>query len=179
MGWLTVSAYFVTAIACFRAMRARERDKIFWGLLFVVTAFLCVNKQLDLQTALTATGRCAARLQGWYDDRRTVQTAFILGIATLSLLMLFVSFVYLFRSLPRVGVAFVGLGFLLTFVVIRSLSFHHFDALIGSTILGAKVNWILELSGIALILVNALVAFQRRPTRRILSDGRSAPREAV
>jgi len=32
--------------------------------------FLAVNKQLDLQSFLTALGRCDARLQGWYETRR-------------------------------------------------------------------------------------------------------------
>ncbi|MDB5657901.1 MAG: isopropylmalate isomerase large subunit [Cypionkella sp.] len=34
---------------------------------------LAVNKQLDLQSALAATGRCIAQFQGWYRARRDVQ----------------------------------------------------------------------------------------------------------
>lgn len=176
VGWLTVAAYFVTTIACYRAMRARERDKIFWGLLFIVTAFLCINKQLDLQTALTAVGRCAAKLQGWYEDRRLVQGYFIAAVALLSIMMMFVAFVYLFRGIRRIGFAFVGFGFLLTYVMIRAASYHEFDAFITAELFGAKMNWIIELTGIALILINAVIAVRRRPTRRMYSDGTSGPR---
>lgn len=176
MGWLTVAAYFLTAVACYRAMRARLRDKVFWAMLAIILALLCVNKQLDLQSALTAVGRCAAQLQGWYDNRRMVQTIFIAAIGLISVMIFFVSVVYLFHSLRRVGVALIGFGVLLTFVFMRAVGFHEFDVMIGYEILGARMNWILELSGIALILINAIVAVQRRPTRRILADGSSVPR---
>ena len=56
----------------------------------------------------------------------------------------------------RFRLAFIGLFFLLTFVVIRAASFHHFDAMLGYEILGARMNWVLELTGIYLIVVAAL-----------------------
>jgi hypothetical protein len=38
---------------------------------------LGINKQLDLQTALTEFGRVLADNQGWYDKRQVVQVWFI------------------------------------------------------------------------------------------------------
>ena len=37
-------------------------------MLFVVLMFLTINKQLDLQSALTALARCMAKVQGWDAD---------------------------------------------------------------------------------------------------------------
>jgi hypothetical protein len=42
---------------------------------------LGINKQLDLQTALTELGRVLAYDQGWYEERQTVQVWFIVGVA--------------------------------------------------------------------------------------------------
>ncbi len=39
-----------------------------------------MNKQLDLQSMLTAAGRCLSQLQGWYDERRVFQRDFIIGL---------------------------------------------------------------------------------------------------
>ena len=42
------------------------------------------------------------------------------------------------------------------FVVIRALSFHHFDAFIGARLGGMKWNWILELGGISVVAAAAV-----------------------
>jgi hypothetical protein len=47
--------------------------------------FFGINKQPDLQTALTEAGRYPAHYQGWYDQRQVVQLAFIALIAVISL----------------------------------------------------------------------------------------------
>jgi hypothetical protein len=66
----------------------------------------------------------------------------------------------LMRSiLGRVWLALLGLGFVCAFVLMRAASFHHMDALIGTWVLGMKMNWLLELPGPALV---ALVAMRRR-----------------
>jgi hypothetical protein len=51
-----------------------------WLTLVPLLGFLAINKQLDLQTALTATGRCMAQAEGWYDNRALVQIGFIAGL---------------------------------------------------------------------------------------------------
>ena len=59
------------------------------------------------------------------------------------------------RNLPRLGVALVGIVFLCCFVAIRASSFHHVDRLLGANLEGLKINWIMELGGIALVGVGA------------------------
>jgi hypothetical protein len=49
-----------------------------------------------------------------------------------------------------------GLAFLLTFVVVRAISFHHVDQFLGWQLAGVTMNRLLELTGIALVLAAAL-----------------------
>ena len=74
-GWGTVVAYAVCAVLGFMALtRAQDkRERIFWGLVTLAMLSLGVNKQLDLQSMLTAAGRCLSQLQGWYEERRVFQ----------------------------------------------------------------------------------------------------------
>ncbi len=140
------------------------RRASFWWLLLLAMLVLGINKQLDLQSLLTAVGRRLAHEQGWYQDRQVVQRAFILGVAIVGaggLALLAV----LFRSvLLRRPLAAIGLVFLYGFVLIRAASFHHVDAFLKDEILGIRMNWLLELGGIACVLTSAL---------RVIAEARS------
>ncbi len=176
MGWLTVVAYFVAALACYRAyQRSRRaarapgegRVAIVWGGLALLLAILGVNKQLDLQSLLTAIGRTMAYEQGWYEERRAVQRIFVLGVAA-GALAAAAGLVALARGhVVRLAPALFGAVFLFAFVLVRASSFHHMDAFIALDFCGIRMNWLLELSGIAFI---GFAARRDRPPR-----ARSAP----
>ena len=51
-----------------------------WNALAVGLLLLGINKQLDLQTALTELGKILAARQGWYEHRQRVQIDFIIGV---------------------------------------------------------------------------------------------------
>jgi hypothetical protein len=53
----------------------------------------------------------------------------------------------------RFSLAFVGLFFLLSFIIVRACSFHHFDEVLGFRFFELKMNWLLELPGIYLIFL--------------------------
>src|SRR5882724_9610864 len=87
-GWLTVILYFLTMVSSWRTadiIRLRERyissEKYTWRAVSILFLALGINKQLDLQTALTELGRVLAYYQGWYGERQTVQVWFIGGVA--------------------------------------------------------------------------------------------------
>lgn len=91
-GWVTVALYALAALVAALTARAapfppasRLREQVFWTCLAVAMAALAVNKQLDLQSLMTALARCAAQTQGWYEDRRVVQMLFILGLVLFAL----------------------------------------------------------------------------------------------
>lgn len=174
-GWVTVVAYLGASFLSFRAAAlARElsnsRDaaargaslfRSLGGLLFL----LAVNKQLDLQTALTELGRISAHAHGWYDQRRKLQLAFIAAIG----LGATVASVYVFRLarglLRDVGLALFGMVVLLAFIAIRASSFHHVDLLLGFRLSSLSLNVVLELGGILLVASGAGRYVQRSRSR--------------
>jgi hypothetical protein len=156
-----VVAYFAAALSCFRlrgrfsasADTLRRKERRCWTLLAGVLSFLCINKQLDLQTAMTEFFRGLARQEGWYQVRFYYQVGFI-GAMALALPTGAILLLWLARRLPRpCKVAVLGLITLGVFVLIRAASFHHIDRLLGARLLHLRLNWILELSGIAIVLV--------------------------
>jgi hypothetical protein len=182
MGWVTVAVYalaaLLAALVAVRApfpVRSLGRERAFWAIAALMLAFLAVNKELDLQSFLTAAGRCAAQAQGWYDDRRVVQAEFIaalVGIAGVGLLAL----LWLLRGTWRRSfVPALGLVFVTGFVLVRAAGFHHVDRLIGMTLSGTgfRANWALELPGPLLVAAAALVLLARpsaEPRQRLTAS---------
>ena len=169
-GWVTVAAYAFGALCCWRASRRGfKSERRFWLLLACSMAFLCVNKQLDLQTLFTDIGRTEAKTHGWYSHRHEYQVAFIVAVAILSL----VAILALLRKARRASVpvrgAIIGFGLLLLFVLVRASSFHKVDWLIGRDLGGFRANHLMELGGIAIVTLFALAATKNRGTGRLAS----------
>ena len=160
IGWLTVFVYLTAAVLAF----SRARDaysaimpapgalKNFWLVLAGLLLLLAINKQLDLQSAVTALGRCMADAQGWYDDRQRVQLFFVGAIAVIGALSFVTALYFLRRHLRQQWMVVAGLFLLASFVIMRASSFHLMDALINARILGVKINWIMELGALALVI---------------------------
>lgn len=172
MGWVTVAAYALAAILALRLVfRAKQHydyrtltaQRVFWIGVAVLFAFLAVNKQLDLQSLFTAIGRCHAKANGWYDDRRGFQNLFIVSlIAGSGGVFLFLA-IFFRRIVFRNWLAFIGIFLVVTFVLVRAVGFHDFDALIDAEVQDVRVNWILELGGIACVLVAILMVRGKPP----------------
>jgi hypothetical protein len=165
IGWFTVVAYFAAAWLCWRAARANaaaQKLRHFWMGLTLLLCLLGVNKQLDLQTALTFMGKDFAKATGWYENRRYFQFAFILLVATVGSGAIALLFRRYKRDLPRLRGALIGLGFLLIFVVARAASFHHVDQFLNFSPGGIRMNWVLELGAIACIAWPAWKAIKSR-----------------
>lgn len=168
MGWVTVVVYAACALVAlilsvrnpFQGPNA-WRERVFWGGLGVVMVFMAVNKQLDLQTLMTVIGRCHAQIEGWYDDRQGVQRGFIRSLALAAVVLALSVAWFLRASLRRNILAVLGFAFVLGFVVIRAVGFHDVDELISAEVMTVRVNWILELSGLVLILLAALPKLRR------------------
>jgi hypothetical protein len=159
-GWLTVILYFLTMVSCWRTadiIRLRERyissERYTWRAVSILFLALGINKQLDLQTALTELGRVLAYYQGWYGERQTVQVWFIVGVAITCITTAIILLIWARKSPAPTWLALLGTAAVLAFVSIRAASFHHIDSLIGQRILGLTWNWVLEMGGISLVLV--------------------------
>ena len=157
MGWFTVGSYFGCAICGAMIVLINRKGGreffLFWSMISVLMILPGINKQLDLQSLFTEVGRQIATAQGWMHHRRAVQFWFILAFGT-TVTGGFLLFVIIMRDMfRRFTLAFIGLFFLLSFIIIRASSFHHFDEMLGGTLFGLEMNWVLELTGIYLILV--------------------------
>jgi hypothetical protein len=162
MGWLTVALYLSAAISCcitVRKLRLEVQDADdakelrIWRSIAIAFLALGINKQLDLQTALTEMGRVVANLQGWYDQRQAVQVAFIVVVAITCLMAAIILVRWTRRAPVPTWSALLGSIMVIGYVLIRASSFHHIDRFIGQQILGFRWNWIVEMSGIGVVLV--------------------------
>jgi hypothetical protein len=188
LGWSTVLAYFVAAWQCARAagvalpkddnlrtvirpkageeLRSAKRERALWWMLCFGLICLGINKQLDLQSAFTEFGRMLAREQHWYDQRRQLQTLFVLAVgvcgAGLAALLLYVT-----RRAPfPTRLAVLGAMAVLAFVVIRAASFHHIDGLLRLRWGWISANWLLEMGGILVVAFAARTRQRREPRAR-------------
>jgi hypothetical protein len=158
-GWVTVALYLMASGSCWISARKlgledipRSNERRAWRAISVLFLALGINKQLDLQTALTEAGRALAHYQGWFEQRQLVQLAFIALVAIVCLIAAITLLLWT-RSAPiPTRLALIGTTMVLGFVLIRAASFHHVDQFIGQKVLGLRWNWILEMSGISLVL---------------------------
>lgn len=160
MGWLTVALYLGTAVAAWRVARrlraagaATQSEAFVWAAIAVLFLLLGINKQLDLQSAVTELGRVLAYAQGWYGQRYTIQVAFVAAVGSACLVAATVLLVLLRGAPAPAWLALFGTVVVMLFVTIRAASFHHIDRLIGTAVLGLRWNWILEIGGILIVLV--------------------------
>jgi len=168
-GWVTVLVYVLVAALAFRVAAknpfprlSRYRERQFWILIAVLMALLAINKQLDLQSAMTAAGRCLAQMQGWYGNRRPVQELFLIAIGALAVSLLLYLLWLLRGTWRRSAAPIVGLCFVIGFVLMRAVGFHHFDQALGVPVLSLRLNFVLELVGPLLIGISAIALMRRQ-----------------
>ena len=162
-GWLTVVLYFLAVISCGLIARNSEADRRIWVAISILFLGLGINKQLDLQSALTEFGRTLAFQYGWYGQRRLVQVVLILLVAIGCVGAVIALLIGARRSAPPTRLAILGTALVLAFVLIRAASIHHIDRFIGQSVLGFRWNWILEMGGICVVLLAS--EWRRRATR--------------
>lgn len=141
------------------------RERLFWLLAGLAIMALGLNKQLDLQTQLTAFGRQLARDGDWFDMRRQVQTAFVIGLAAVGA-MIALWLAWMVRAMGGpVKLALAGLWMLGGFVLLRAASFHHLDQLLRTSLFGTRAWVVIELAGIAMVAAGAIWALRtcRKP----------------
>jgi hypothetical protein len=166
LAWLITASYFGAAVLGLLAVRAspNDRDRIFWVGCAAFLLLLGFNKQLDLQGFVTTVGRSLAREGGWFEQRRLVQAAFIVALCVAAGAMLAALAVWLRRSPTTVRIAALGIVLLFAFVVMRAASFHHMDILVTRNVAGMRSGWWLELAGIMVIGVSAIIHRSRQWT---------------
>jgi hypothetical protein len=159
MGWLTVASYALAAWLCWRALTLREgmgdSERSVWRALCPTMVALGLNKQLDLQSALTEVGRMTLRSLDLYAYKQVTQLSLIASVAIAGLIVT----AWLLRraqKAPRATqIALYGFASVVVFVGIRAASFHHIDRLIGLDPGGIRLNWVFELGGLSVLCLGA------------------------
>jgi hypothetical protein len=164
-GWLATFAYFAAAWGCWAASRrikpqyrrapSLRREWAIWRSLSALLAALGLNKQLDLQSAVTELARLLARSAGWYEQRRSLQLAFVATVALAALTAAAAALWATRRTSPPVRLAVVAFAGLLGFVVARAASFHHIDVAISREWLGLRVSSLVELAALVTLIAAA------------------------
>ncbi len=161
--WIIVSAYVATLILLLvaRQRTADARERMFWAIAALVILALGLNKQLDLQTDLTAWARHLARDGGWFAYRRQVQAAFITGLTVATLFVTLLAGWLVRRMGGPVWLTLAGLLLLAAFVLLRAASFHHVDVLLRTQLFGTRAWVVIELAGILVVALGAIWAIAR------------------
>ena len=163
-GWVSVALYAGVAWACHRILsRRRQRpvvldrnEPFLWRLLFIGVMTMGINKQLDLQSALSEWARLMAHEQGWYENRRQYQLAFIAAMPVAMLTAFSALALMIWRTPAPTLLACAGAAGLVAFIAIRAASFHHVDEILNSQLGVLRLNWLLEIGSLAVIGLGAL-----------------------
>src|SRR5262245_11297089 len=157
-GWITVVLYLLAAGSCWISAQKLglgdfgSNERRAWRAISGLFLALGINKELDLQTALTEAGRLLAHYQGWFEQRQYVQLTFIALVAIICLIAAITLLFWTRSTSGHTRLALIGTTIVLDFVLSRAASFRHRDQFIGQRILGLRWNWVLEMSGISLVL---------------------------
>lgn len=167
VGWTTVVLYLLAAgtcaVAARRALRERPGTWRYWAVIALSMLALGINKQLDLQSLFTQVLRDDSLRHGWFAERRTLQLAFIIAIAAAGLIIALLIGRRVSMLQRNIRLAAWGVCLVYTYVLVRAASFHHVDRFINAALLGVRWNWILEIGGIAIVIVAALRACVAEP----------------
>jgi hypothetical protein len=166
IGWFTTALYLLAAALCagftWRIFtqytgRLRMQRCLLWASMAAGLLFLGLNKQLDLQTWVTAFARELALQGGWYDLGQRFQTVLVVGFALTGMAGL-IAFGWWARHewrhywLLLIGWLFLGRFILVRAATIWGVPIPQLSRFTG----GLRINNGLEVAGIGLITLVAL-----------------------
>ena len=148
------AAYLAAAWLSWRARATIAADASFrLGLFWLLTAgglaMLGLNKQLDLQTLIIQVGREIALAQGWYEQRRAVQAAFLAAAAISGLTLAWLGLALIRKQWAQLKWALAGIGLIAAYLGTRAAEITHVGFWQGR--LSSDDFFLLELAGAALI----------------------------
>lgn len=157
-GWIAFTAYGLACALCLLAFGRRPQRqlrRLGQGLAAVLAA-LMINKQLDLQSALTGLARCFLQERGWYEARQWLQVFAVLALVLICIMVGAMLLRGMRAHLSLVWPALLGVFCLMGFVAVRAYGIHHLERFVGLVLHKGGLTTLLELGGIALICANAV-----------------------
>jgi hypothetical protein len=170
IGWLICLSYFFACLISLQVYLTGEHvfdkkvlhQKRLWLAIAVSMLLLGLNKQLDLQTLFTEVLRIVFLDLELYENRRIYQKSFIFTILLCSGAIA-AWLIYVYRNVVTKNLlAITGICFLMAYIIMRASSFHHMDYLTNISVFGVKFNWLVEVTGIFLIISNGVKITRKR-----------------
>ena len=133
LAWAVTIGYLITSLLCIRAALVNKRMALSpapsepWWLLGTLTAFLGINKELDLQTLAIEIARNASRAEGWYALRRGAQKAFTLAVLATAALLAWRFVRSHGKFLCRNRTLTTGLCLVILYAVLRMIAINHVE----------------------------------------------------
>jgi len=153
LAWTTTGLYAALLFLACLLIRARARRATFfrsatrvavWGAVIATIFALSIDQRAKFSRSLVSMVRESAREGGWYDHRYVIQGA---GVLLITLAGVFVVRRLMRRGVrPAPGYRTFGAGIvaLVLFVLVREVSFHHIDAVMGFRVATLSVGRIGE-----------------------------------
>jgi len=170
IGWLITAAYLITSVFCgicawrtdrISPINQYHHHRLFWSGLAVIVLIMGINKQLDLQCLFIAVVKKMAVAQGWYSQRRIFQIFFVAFVTVFGLIFLILLGWKLKRLWWQYGLALFGILLLIIFIAIRAAPLNHAMKIPRWRSVMGLINSVLELSGIGLVGISALMGIIR------------------
>ncbi|OIO59662.1 MAG: hypothetical protein COZ46_08040 [Verrucomicrobia bacterium CG_4_10_14_3_um_filter_43_23] len=173
-GWVTVFAYFFAFYMCARCVlhTPRFREKFIWLVFTGIMLFLGFNKQLDLQSFFTQALKDLAKEQGWYEQRRAYQVYFIVALSLFGAGFIVVFGGFMLFSFKKFFFPFVGIAFLVFFIVMRAASFHKMDSFLNTKVINIKYNVLIELTGIVFVIFGAKLELINKRLKKVVGTAK-------
>ncbi len=157
-GTVFLVAYLSAALLILSGARENTgRERTLWRICGFLFLFQVVNTHLDSHALIFTVGRCLAHAQGWYEDRRLVQTIAVIGLAIVLGLILLVVAIRFFHSILRNLVLVLGVSTALGFTVLKGINLHGLEAYYAGQYGPFRGADLIELSGIAIAALAALI----------------------
>lgn len=138
------------------------RARTLWRICGALFLFQVANTHLDLHALIFTVGRCLAHAQGWYQDRRQVQVIAVIVLAVVLALILIVTARYFWRSILGNLLLVLGVSIALGFTVLKGINLHGIEAYYAGQYGPFRGADLIELSGIALAALAALIRRMRQ-----------------
>jgi hypothetical protein len=173
--------YLFNAVAWFllasRFNKAVPDDKIIISRILslsitIVLVLMVINRIFDLDIRWVEAYRELAKTHGWYGQRYMIQIFSIAFIAVVGTIFFISSKFGTSNGLLRYQHIFRGTILLMTFIVIRAISYHVVDQILNLQIKKYQISSILELGFvylIGLLLFNSLFLAKNRGRHKVTS----------
>ncbi len=156
--FLFALAYGIAAMLAYNCSRSSTDHRTlyrFWTISSIVLLFIGMDTVLCISTFITEWLREIARAGGWYETRHAIQYKVLIGLGLASLLFTG----KLSRAIDTVWhlvrMEVISIIILISLFLLRTISFHDTDAVLGTRFAQESLQTMLELIGLGLSLTGS------------------------